>query len=45
VGESCQMDFNTTVMACALKLPKEVYKGEDGRWYKPSTAVANKVKW
>ena len=23
------------VMACALKLPEEVYKAEDGRWYKP----------
>lgn len=22
-------------MSCALDLPKEVYKGEDGRWYKP----------
>lgn len=29
------MDFNTTVMGFALDLPKEVYKGEDGRWHKP----------
>jgi hypothetical protein len=29
------MDFNITVMACALELPEEVYKGNDGRWYRP----------
>jgi len=28
------MDLNTTVMAYPLDLPKEVYKGNNGRWYK-----------
>ena len=35
MGLKGEVDFNITVMACALELPEEVYKAEDGRWYKP----------
>ena len=45
VGLKGEMDFNITVMACALELPKEVYKGEDGRWYKPCPSCGDEQSY
>tara|TARA_R100000951_G_scaffold88730_1_gene76812 strand:- start:3148 stop:3663 length:516 start_codon:yes stop_codon:yes gene_type:complete len=32
-------------MSCALDLPKEVYKGEDGRWYKPCPSCGDEQSY
>ena len=45
MGESCQMDFNTTIMVNALNLPKEVRKGSDGRWYKNCPSCGNEQSY
>lgn len=39
------MDCNTIIMAVPLELPIEVYKGEDGRWYKPCTSCGKEQSY
>ena len=32
-------------MGCTIDLPKEVYKREDGRWYKPCPSCGDKQSY